>query len=779
MTRLIKRYLTGGQYYGNYGYNSGLTGNSAYEVQAGLPYGQGLSGQSGQYSNLDRVGNILKKTTSSIVGKVADNIGNNIAKEATAAGAKVLSKQGAKAIAAGGIKGATAGALKGAVNPMALGGAAFDIAGSLLGNKAEYAGDKGALTQGLDKGWDYASDAVAVIPGFGTALSLGMKAAAFGTKAMQKWTGSGTDGMTTADALLGSTIGQLTPIGLINGWKGKKAHDMSFGSLQDQSDLSNQWSGYSGALSLDQTASHKAGKKYGMLSSGARKTANNQIDNANMHRAELLSQQQSANLGNIKGNNMVTINNMNYEQALNGGIDANRMYAGKTGLKLPTISDINKIKTLTRNQKTTTLKQWAKQKSEDIPQPILNDIHDVTKAFKEGGKIADWEPVSFFQNGGQVNVIPEGALHARLNNMQGAGDTITKKGIPVVDKDGNQQAEIEKNEIIFRKEVTDKIEKLADDGSEEAAIECGKLLTKEILENTDDRTGLIQANKKGGILKVQDGTTLDPSKLVGGANPPKGADSLTPDIKNIPAPKAPNLSKENKSIATDATKQGLVNAAGGMIDGVISGIQGLNQRKQELKQQQLNQFNSIIDKSRTLEKQNQNLYNQNNVSLSHKNYGTTSSSLTGNFDTPITVPKNNTTETITSKPITLAQEGTKLSDEQVSKIKSAAEKQNPPFLQRILNNNKQSIVIPIINGEKNTYPSTHLMVSQDNYAYPLVQLIKGKLVPFIDDKGKAKFSEAFKSAIENKNYIKFDTPEEANWYAENYKQFYPEYFKQF
>ena len=71
------------------------------------------------------------------------------------------------------------------------------------------------------------------------------------------------------------------------------------------------------------------------------------------------------------------------------------------------------------------------------------------------------------------------------------------------------------------------------------------------------------------------------------------------------------------------------------------------------------------------------------------------------------------------------------------------------------------------------------MVSQDNYAYPLVQLIKGKLVPFIDDKGKAKFSEAFKSAIENKNYIKFDTPEEANWYAENYKQFYPEYFKQF
>jgi hypothetical protein len=35
-----------------------------------------------------------------------------------------------------------------------------------------------------------------------------------------------------------------------------------------------------------------------------------------------------------------------------------------------------------------------------------------------------------------VNVIPEGALHARLHHMDNAKG-LTKKGIPVVDNDGN------------------------------------------------------------------------------------------------------------------------------------------------------------------------------------------------------------------------------------------------------------------------------------------------------------------------------------------------------
>lgn len=105
-----------------------------------------------------------------------------------------------------------------------------------------------------------------------------------------------------------------------------------------------------------------------------------------------------------------------------------------------------------------------------------------------------------FKNGGQMSVIPEGALHARKNNMEGAGEDFTAKGIPVVDNNGEQQAEIERNEIIFQKSITDKIESLykkynsEEDTSkkDEIAIEMGKILTCEIINNTEDNTGLIE-----------------------------------------------------------------------------------------------------------------------------------------------------------------------------------------------------------------------------------------------------------------------------------------------
>ena len=102
-----------------------------------------------------------------------------------------------------------------------------------------------------------------------------------------------------------------------------------------------------------------------------------------------------------------------------------------------------------------------------------------------------------FKQGGQMNVIPEGALHARKNNMEGAGEDFTAKGIPVVDNKGEQQAEIEKEEVIFTKDLTEFIEenlkKFDSEGADKdaIAIKVGKRLTKELLTNTDDRTGLI------------------------------------------------------------------------------------------------------------------------------------------------------------------------------------------------------------------------------------------------------------------------------------------------
>lgn len=105
-----------------------------------------------------------------------------------------------------------------------------------------------------------------------------------------------------------------------------------------------------------------------------------------------------------------------------------------------------------------------------------------------------------FKQGGQMNVIPEGALHARKNNMEGAGEDFTAKGIPVVDNNGEQQAEIEKEEWTMTKELTDDVEKwykeyykedTSQKDKDELAIKCGKRITKELLHNTDDRANLI------------------------------------------------------------------------------------------------------------------------------------------------------------------------------------------------------------------------------------------------------------------------------------------------
>lgn len=92
-----------------------------------------------------------------------------------------------------------------------------------------------------------------------------------------------------------------------------------------------------------------------------------------------------------------------------------------------------------------------------------------------------------FKEGGSFNIIPEGALHARLHHMEDA-DNLTKKGIPVVDNNGEQQAEIERNELILRLSVTKYLEELAKEGTDKAAIEAGKLLVNEILYNTVDNT---------------------------------------------------------------------------------------------------------------------------------------------------------------------------------------------------------------------------------------------------------------------------------------------------
>lgn len=129
---------------------------------------------------------------------------------------------------------------------------------------------------------------------------------------------------------------------------------------------------------------------------------------------------------------------------------------------------------------------------------------DVARSIINSWTVKSTEEPQKFQLGGKMNLIPEGALHARKHNLEKVNPElegqITSKGIPVVAQgEGGviQQAEIEKEEVIFRKEFTDKLEGLykqyQEDSSDDVAIEAGKLICYELLKNTDDRSGLIKS----------------------------------------------------------------------------------------------------------------------------------------------------------------------------------------------------------------------------------------------------------------------------------------------
>lgn len=118
-------------------------------------------------------------------------------------------------------------------------------------------------------------------------------------------------------------------------------------------------------------------------------------------------------------------------------------------------------------------------------------------------KVSENEDVTKLQNGGNIpgidtNILPEGALHKERHHLEDVNSDLedaTKKGIPVMAAEGGeiseQVAEIERDEIVFRLEVTKKLEELMKDGSEEAMIEAGKLVAQEVIENTQDNTGQI------------------------------------------------------------------------------------------------------------------------------------------------------------------------------------------------------------------------------------------------------------------------------------------------
>lgn len=497
----------------------------------------------------------------------------------------------------------------------------------LFGEKEEYSGEKGDVTRTIDSTYDSVQNLAGSLGPIGQVVSLGMGANKLLGNVANKL-GAGTDGMTTTDAILGSSFLQLTPIGMINGFGGKKADTIT----KDQEAFATVGQSYTGSNQKVNDALQKSGKKYGLLSSGARKRANWEIAEAKRQQAIISDIAEDAtDRFNIR-NSMAAINGNNYALQLQGGYDQRAVRVGRRGLKVESITKAREILSKYKQQQTNQLQQggtldpfehylstlpenqrdstnfrvkdyWIfNGKPKDFKEarrrgmftqdkaglfharsiaenpetgeieymkasshptrymesdwyekgliynedqngnlstiqlePGVNGYDDwvnftndyelvksepywkyVKKqqkeipSHKDGGtfieisvetsiELVDPMTIPEFQNGGSINVIPDGALHARKHNMD--LDGITRKGIPVVsEKDGEieQQAEIEKEEIIFRLEVTQKLEELekkfysdesTQEEKDECALEAGKLLVSEILYNTQDNTG--------------------------------------------------------------------------------------------------------------------------------------------------------------------------------------------------------------------------------------------------------------------------------------------------
>lgn len=566
------------------GGTSAANPNEVYSADVKRLTGTDWSAAAGQAGQV--IGNAVGGAAGAAISKATGVVGNikNLQELHT------LSKAGVEGL----------GTAKGG-NIAAIGGAVADIASSFLPEKTEYAGAKGGITQTMDSVYDGISDAVA---------PLGLKGIMKGGKFLgevMNLVGGGTDGMTTTDAILGSSFLNLTPVGLINGFGGQKAETIT------KNDLAFEQVGasYTGTGRSVDDALQKSGKKYGLFSiiSGEKKEADEEILEARRQQSIMSDIADNASDRFSIGNSMAAINGNRHRFHMQGGYDQSAIRVGGHGMIIQDLQRARRInnatkyqkggkvsdpfesylQTLPENQRDSTdfrvkdywefngkpknfdeavfrgmftrfddgwhansvaenpntgeiefmkssshpsiqkeldwynsddasefRSQYELQKTEPYFKYVKRKGTDSPQSFKEGGNLikSDWlvevdinnlsiefrgsdiEEVDVdnilpeFKEGGKFNLIPEGALHARKHNMDVEG--ITPKGIPVVShSEGGeieQQAEIEREEIIFRLEVTKKLEELAKDGSDEAAIEAGKLLVEEILYNTIDNT---------------------------------------------------------------------------------------------------------------------------------------------------------------------------------------------------------------------------------------------------------------------------------------------------
>lgn len=379
----------------------------------------------------------------------------------------------------------------------------FNIGESLLASNPNI-DEQSNTTQGINKGYDVANGLVDKINPLAGMI---MRGAGFASDTLTAF-GVKTDQKTMTDKIMDSKLLKLTPVGLANDIGASKTQDFA----ADTKTLEQVGGSYGGTVADINKAVNESGS-YGLFSRGAKSRMNRFINNTRQKQNLMADIAKTSSDQHALADNMGDEMSQAYLYSMNGGYDQRFMRA-KNGGQLPEpefkpdlILDIEKIVPENKdggllnekiNPDTGTIEPWS---PELITEPV--------EQHKQGGAIEKKLDAPETEPTEQKNLIPEGALHKNKHHMEDAED-LTKKGIPVVDDEHNQQAEIEKEEIIFTKEVTTKLEELYHEfyneettqkRKDELAIEAGKLLTKEIMLNTDDRAGLIDTLKQGGQLK--------------------------------------------------------------------------------------------------------------------------------------------------------------------------------------------------------------------------------------------------------------------------------------
>ena len=515
---------------------------------------------------------------------------------------------------------------------------------------------------------------------------------------VNKLTG-GTDGMTVADSLLGSSSlagglaainpfagGAYIALSGINSATGKTTIDNEGKDFMSQEELASIGGSYGKSMSDHEDALQYGGKKYGGFSvlAGSFGKANNKIKDDNRRVKTMLDIYDRAELGKIRGS-MSDINQIDWRLLSQGGYNQYGTYIGRKGMKLPTKEDIEKIRNVLKQDK-----------------------------------------INSFKKGGQMNVIPEGALHARLHHMEN-GDKITKKGIPVVDKSGEQQAEIERDEIIFSLDVTTKLEALRKDGSDKAAIKAGKLLVDEIFNNTDDRTGLIAdvigkeeaqkgVFKQGGILTVEEPEIYSEIE----AEEPPGIEEVeyykSGGVIIAEEPKIEIYKEGGKKKKTPRQVWAILNADDNFDDGFIDEPEYDDDLKYESLPESI--------KEKITEEEWEDFLDD----MYH-----------------------------------------------MQELVDEAKKQNPRFIQRL---SEEPRGIDFIDDMGNAVRGSHYLSSGEDdfggYVFPRIQEQPDGSLKFFRNS-----DEALRQARNNNNILRFESPMDAFRFSTRYKRFFPEFFQKF